>query len=55
MEFSRGGIHKSKVEGQDIIVYVTCDNLDEFFNERGTEQERHMLSSVKTLIRYVGT
>ncbi len=55
VEFPRGSVHKSRVEGQDIIVYVTCDNMDEFFNETGqSEQEKRILRDLKNLIRYVG-
>ncbi len=55
VEFPRGSARKSRVEGQDIIVYVTCDNMDEFFYEKGrNEPEKRMLSNLKTLIRYVG-
>lgn len=55
MEFPRGSAQKSRVEGQDIIVYVTCDNMDEFFYEKGrTEPEKQMLSDLKTLIHYFG-
>jgi hypothetical protein len=55
VEFPGGNVRKSRVEGQDIIVYVTCDNIDAFFNDAGrTEQEKRMFSDLKVLIHYVG-
>ncbi len=54
VEFPRGSEYKSKVEGQDIIVYVTCDNLNEFFYEKGQTESEKILRDLKTLIRYVG-
>eukprot|EP00026_Physarum_polycephalum_P000598 Phypoly_transcript_00599.p1 GENE.Phypoly_transcript_00599~~Phypoly_transcript_00599.p1 ORF type:complete len:744 (+),score=73.21 Phypoly_transcript_00599:1984-4215(+) len=54
VEFPKGSECKSRVQGQDIIVYVTCDNMDKFFNETGqTEQQKQGLRDLKALIRYI--
>jgi hypothetical protein len=50
--FGAIGSTKPSVSGNDIIAYVTCENLDDFFCE-GLHFDREMIS-IKKIIRYIG-
>jgi hypothetical protein len=45
----QGGTPKSCVQGNDILVYIDCKNMDLFFNP-----ENKKMDDVKRIIRYVG-
>jgi hypothetical protein len=53
LEFPRSAHSKSHVVGNDVLVFVTCDNLDSFFCESGADAA--MMKDIKKVIRYVAT
>lgn len=49
----QGGTPKTEVQGNDIMVYIDCDNMDKFFYE-GIRPGKENMASIKKVIKYIG-
>jgi DNA-binding ferritin-like protein (Dps family) len=53
VELPRASRAIATTSGEDVLVFITCDNLDEFFREDWQDLTRNkLMKDVKNLIQY---